>query len=136
MLLQSIGIIGSLLLATASFRSDSKDRRVSNLIGITNNHRKIWTQLRDQPALTRILEENPDLENRPVSRDEEQFVLFLILHLNASYHAIKDRMLIPPEQLGEDIRSFFTLPIPRSVWKKTRAYHNQEFMEFVESYIL
>ena len=84
MLLQSIGIIGSLLLATASFRSDSKDRRVSNLIGITNNHREIWTQLRDRPALARILEENPNLKDRPVSRDEEQFVHLLIIHLNTS----------------------------------------------------
>ncbi len=49
-LLNNLGIIGglvfsatSLLIAAASFRSDTKTRQVSNLLAMTANYREVWS---------------------------------------------------------------------------------------------
>src|SRR5258708_7781649 len=43
-LLQSVGIIGGLLLTTSALNSDARTRRVANLIEITRGHRDIWSE--------------------------------------------------------------------------------------------
>lgn len=54
-LLQSIGIVGGLLFTGVSLRIDTKVRRVSTLITITQQHRDIWTQLYRRPEMARHL---------------------------------------------------------------------------------
>lgn len=98
----------------------------------THQHRQIWSQLFSRPNLGRILKPNLDLKKRPITEDEELFVHFLILHLNASYYAIKRDVLLSPDRLGQDVKTIFSLPIPKAVWLKNKRFYDQEFIEFVE----
>jgi hypothetical protein len=34
--------------------------------------------------------------------------------------------------LRQDVRSFFSLPLPKAVWEKTKIFQNQDFVKFVE----
>jgi len=86
----------------------------------------------DEPKLARVLEAKLDLSKNPVTDDETRFVGFLILHLNASYQAIKAGVLMKAEGLAADIQEFFALPIPKSVWEKMRHFYDADFVTFVE----
>jgi hypothetical protein len=35
-------------------------------------------------------------------------------------------------ELADDVRGFFSLPLPRAVWEKTKANRNRQFVRFVE----
>jgi hypothetical protein len=37
------------------------------------------------------------------------------------------------EGLRRDIAQFFSLPIPKSVWGKTKPFQNDDFAKFIES---
>jgi hypothetical protein len=39
----------------------------------------------------------------------------------------------PRHKLRRDVRSFFSLPIPKAVWTKTKLLQNQDFAAFIES---
>jgi hypothetical protein len=65
--------------------------------------------------------------------DEELFVNFLILLLNASFHAMKNGVLTASEGLRKDVRRFFSLPLPRVVWEKMKPFQDTSFVTFVES---
>ena len=133
-LLQSVGIIGGLLFTAWSFREDSNNRKVQNVFALTAAHRDIWSNLYNHPHLARVLEETPDMTE--LSDEEELFVHSLILHLEASFLARKFGMNLHEEGLRRDIKEFFSLPIPRAVWHKSKAYQNSEFVEFVETAFL
>lgn len=81
-LLQSAGIIGSLLFTGIAIYSDTKSRRVSNLVALTRQHRDIWTDFSKRPELARVLDAKAKIGATPVSSDEEIFVTVLVLHLN------------------------------------------------------
>ena len=131
-LLQSVGIIGSLIFAAHAFRIDAKARYITNLIEFLKEHREIWIELYRHPALLRIFESKPDLQSKPMTPEEDTFVGFLILQLNASYQAMKNGMFISPQGVRKDIQEFFALPIPRAIWEKTKTFQNDDFVEFVE----
>ena len=132
-LVETVGIIGSLIFAAVSFRTDTKARRIGNLLRLTEQQRDIWRELLHRPELSRVLEPKPDLRTKPITLEEELFVGFLILHLNGAYQAINDGMFAPPEGLKADVRNFFACPIPRVIWEKTKALENGDFVKFVES---
>jgi hypothetical protein len=132
-LLQSVGIIGGLFFTAISLRIDANVRRVGNLITLTQHHRDIWTRLYTRPELSRVLHEKPNLAHRPVSYAEELFINLLILHLNSAFQAMKNGMSVSPEGLRKDIQSFFLLPIPKSVWVRSKELQNKDFVRFVES---
>ena len=131
-LLQSLGIIGGLLLTTVSLRADSRVRKVANLLTITAHHREIWTRLYDRPGLARILAARVDLEQAPVTNEEELFVLLVVLHLSSAQEAIKQGMFSIPDGLREDVGRFFALPIPRAVWQRIKSLQDVDFVAFVE----
>jgi hypothetical protein len=132
-LLQGVGIVGGLIYTGSALRSDAKARQVQNLFALTKQHREIWSMLFERPELSRVLESALDLATAPITREEELFVSFLIFHLNNSYRATQAGLFIGPERLREDIRGFFSLPIPQAVWKKTVPLQDRDFALFVES---
>lgn len=132
--LQSVGIIGGLLFTAISLRIDAKVRRVGNLILITQQHRDMWTTLYTLPELARVMNANADLKSAPVTIEEELFISLLILHLNSAFQAMKHGMFMKPEGLRKDIQSFFSLPIPKAVWDKTRVLQDDAFVRFVEGH--
>ena len=89
----------------------------------------------ERPELARILERRVDLQADPISDAEENFVNLVILHLNASHYAFTQGLFKKPDGLGEDVRSFFSCPIPAAVWQKTRRFRDRKFAKFVEDHL-
>jgi len=132
-LLQAVGIVGGLFFAGWSLHMDTEAQRVANLLNLTGQHRDIWKMLFEEPKLSRVLESEIDLSKNPMTGDESRFVGFLILHLNASFKAIKAGVLMKAEGLASDIQQFFDLPIPQAVWQKLRIFYDYDFVAFVET---
>jgi hypothetical protein len=130
--LQSVAIIAGLLFNATALRADAKSRRVNNLLTITANHRQIWTQFYQQPELKRVLDSEARLDEKGLTREEELFTRFVILHLNSAFHAIKNGMLMTPDGLRRDAAWFFSLPIPASVWERVKLLQDRDFAQFVE----
>src|SRR5260370_24950623 len=86
--LSAIGIVGGLLFPAVSLRSETKTRRISNLLILTQNHRDLWTQLLHYPPLARVLDKVADIRKQPITTDEELFVNFVIQHLNSAHQAM------------------------------------------------
>lgn len=131
--LQSFGIIAGLLLTTHSLRSETKTRRVDNLIALTESHRKVWTEFYRRPGLKRVLDERADVRKKKITREEEIFVNFIIFHVNCAFYAQKSGLVFKLEGLRRDISWLFSLPIPRMIWEKTKVLQNDDFVEFVEA---
>ena len=131
--LNAVGVVGGLFFTASSFRSETKTRRIANLLTITRSHREIWADFYQNPELSRVLNASADLTQCPVTRDEEIFVELVILHLSSVFHALKDDLVINQEGLRRDVASFFSFPIPRAVWERNKILQNDAFVAFVEN---
>lgn len=132
-LLSAVGVIGGLLFNGVSLRAETKARRTTNLIALTQNHREIWSEPRQNPKLSRVLDLKADTTGNPVTCDEETFVNSAILHLSCSYYAMQDGLVVKPDGLRQDIRCFFGLPVPAAVWERSKVFQNDDFVEFVDT---
>ena len=130
-LLSTIGIVASLAFTTHSLRAETKSRRISNLIRLTQSHREIWTELLKHPKLARVLAAQPPIAEEPITIQEEILVNLIIQQLHAAFHAMSDRLVIRQQQLGRDITDFFSLPIPHAIWEKNKVFQNDDFVAFV-----
>ena len=131
-MLNAIGVVGGLFFTATSVRSETKTRRIANLLTITANHRDIWSELYDRPGLARVLDPDVNVAKKPVRRIEEIFVIFVILHVYSVYQAMKDGLFVKLEGLSKDIGWLFSLPIPKAIWEKMKALQNEDFVRFVE----
>ncbi len=132
-LLQTVAITTGLFATVHNIRADRRERMVTTQFRIAAAHREIWSRLADNPSLDRVLSEDVDLAGNPMTIEEELLVQFLILHLRATFKARRAKMDFADDQIGLDTRAFFTLPIPREVWRRSRPFQDAEFVEFVES---
>lgn len=135
-LLQSVGIIGSLLFTAFTLRADAKARRIENLISITSNHRDIWKNLYTSPELSRVIDPAADLTKRSITQAEQVFVKLVILHLSSVYHASEVGVLQPPEGMQLDVRRFLSRPIPNAIWQRIKSLQDRDFVNFVETCLL
>ena len=131
-IMQTIGILGSLFIATRALRADTKSRRIENYINITSAHRDIWRLIFDRPELNRVRVMNIDLRSEPITPGERQLVLFVILHMATVFEAMRQDQVIPIEALKADIDDFLSFPIPNQIWQQLRDFQNNEFVMFVE----
>lgn len=134
-LLQSIGIIGGLFYTGFQIHLDIRTRRMEARFTITKHHRELWGSFADKPNLARVLDPNADLEEAPVTVAEREFVLQVILHLNAVFTAQHEGIAPLSSGLNADLREFFQNPIPLSVWKEGRAKRDPNLRRFVEKII-
>jgi len=132
-LFSSLGIIGGLLFTAVSFHSETKTRRIANLLTITANYREIWEELFHSPELARVIDPKADLAKQPVTPQEYLFVGQVISHINSVFYATNDELVIEWEGLRRDVAQFLSLPIPKAVWIKTKLLQNQDFAAFIES---
>lgn len=132
-LLSAVGIIGGLLFTAISLRSETKTRRIANLLTITANHREIWKQFLNRPDLARVLDANADVIKQPVTRSEEIFVNLVVQHIAGVYYAMNDELVVKVEGLRRDVAEFFLAPIPAAIWEKTKRMQNDQLVAFVES---
>jgi hypothetical protein len=132
-LLSAGGIIGGLLFSGHALRSETKTRRVANLLTITANHREIWKEFAHNPALARVLDAAASPSKLPITNVEAIFVNMVIFHISGAYYAMRDELVINMEGLRRDVSDFFSLPIPRAIWERNKVTQNDDFVAFVES---
>jgi len=132
-LLSAVGIIGGLWFTAIAFRSETKTRRVANLLSVTANHREIWKLYLNDKQLVRVLDPVADTRNQPITPAERLFVVMMILHINTVYSATQNELVVKLEGWRRDIADFLSLPIPRDVWEKIKASQNDDFAAFVEA---
>jgi hypothetical protein len=132
-LIQTVTVVGSLLLAAYTFHKDEKARRIANLIAIQQEYCGIWQTLYDHPELARVLEKRLDLTKHPVTTQEWLFVKMLILHLDNVRRANNIGMFVKLQGMQKDIQEFFSLPIPKAVWQRIKAFQNSDFVTFIEN---
>jgi hypothetical protein len=132
-LLSAVGIIGGLLFTAISLRSDTKTRRIANLLTITANHREVWKEFLNNPNLARICDTTADMAKQPVTDAERVFATLVILHMNSVYYAMSDQLVVEYEGLRRDIGRFISRPVPKAVWEKIKPFQNDDFVKFIES---
>jgi hypothetical protein len=134
-LLQSTGIVGSLLFTGVSLSRATRARRVETWFTITDHHRDLWREVLDRPELARIRDTSPDLSAYPVTDAERRFIQLLIHHLAATHLAIQSGAIDEPSGLRRDIVEFLSRPIPGIVWEESKRFQENRFVRFVESEI-
>src|SRR5882762_3069522 len=80
---------GGVIFAGLSSRAETKSRRVTNQLLITQNHRELWSLYLRTPEVARVLNPSADVSHEPVTQQEEVFVVMLIQHMNSSYQAVQ-----------------------------------------------
>ena len=131
-LFSAIGIIAGLWFRAFSLRSETKTRRVANLLTITANHREIWKEFLNNPKLARVRDAAADTAKQPVTDAERVFVNLVIQHINSVYYAMSDQLVVKYEGLRRDIAQFFSLPIPQAVWERMKVFQNDALVRFIE----
>jgi hypothetical protein len=118
---------------TKAQKEETKARRTSNLLAITANHREVWKNFPNSPELARVIDPSADVTKQPVTPVERFFVNTVISHTSSVYQALKGELVMEQEGLRRDVKSFFSLPIPKAVWTKTKLLQNLDFAAFIES---
>lgn len=134
-LLQTAAIVTGLFATVHNIRADRRERMVNTQFTIASAHREIWSRLADNPKLARVLRGDANTSEKAITLDEELLVQFLILHLRATFKARRAKMDFGDDRVALDTRYFFTLPIPRAVWERSREFQDADFVAFVESAI-
>jgi hypothetical protein len=131
-LLESVGIIASLVFSTIALFRDDRSRRVENFLTLISSHRDIWKETIREPALKRLFLSEVDLDQTPITAEEEVFVTIVFQQINATFYAMQNGLTINLEGLRQDIRQFFANPIPRDVWIRLKPLQNRLFAAFVD----
>jgi len=132
-LFSAVGIIGGLWFTAVSLRSETRTRRIANLLTVTSNYREIWKEYFNNPELVRVLDPAADVKSKPITPAEELFVGQIIFHISNVFYAMKDDLFIAQDGSRKDIAQFFTLPVPKAVWTKTKLLQNLDFAAFIDS---
>jgi hypothetical protein len=132
-LFSSVGIIGGLWFTAVSLHSETKTRRVANLLTITANYREVWKEFFGTRELVRVIDPTANPAKKPVTLAEEFFVNMVISHTSSVYEALKDELLTKQDGLRRDVKSFFSLPVPKAIWNNTKLLQNLDFAAFIDS---
>jgi hypothetical protein len=79
-IVQTAGIIGTLLLGIAVANREAKAKETENLLAIAEHHRELWTEANQRPELNRIYNETADTTTQPVTAGEENFLNLVFAH--------------------------------------------------------
>ena len=131
-LIQTVGVIGSLLMVAAAGRREAKAKEVENLLTLTELHRELWGSISQRPDLERIFQANVDLTAKPITFAEEESLNLVFVHFQTGWTVAKSGALITLAEMKADIRGFFSLPLPGAVWEKTKDKRNPRFVRFVK----
>lgn len=138
-LIQTVGIMGSLCLTAAASNQqakasnrEAKAKEVENLLTIAAQHQELWRGATQRKDLERVFRSDVDALARPATVAEAEFLNSVIVHFQTGWWIAKGGGITTLDEIKEDARSFFTLPLPHAVWEKTKQTRNKEFVRFVE----
>jgi hypothetical protein len=133
---QSLGIISSLIFGAVALRNSLRTQRVANLFQLTQYHRQLYSELFDRPELRRVFQQDVDLTKAPVTDNERLFVTLTILHFNLAFEAVRKKAIIPPEGLERDAAQFFARPIPKAIWLEIKSVQNRDLVTLLDKLII
>jgi hypothetical protein len=132
-LLQTCGIVAGLVFSALTMRRDVEGRRVSDQIGMAEQHRELWGAMLDNPKLERVLEATRDLQKEPITVSEEQFLISVISHYHTGWLLGRSGgSLVSLQTQALDAGWFFQLPLPAHVWAKVKSAQEPGFRRFIE----
>lgn len=124
-LVQTAGIIASLLFTSHTIRADGNARQIETLITFTEHHRQIWS----------LAFEVPEIANHYFGESEARkrlLVTLLIHHLHALFRAIQKGLIPEPAKMRQDIKAFFTDEFSKTIWTESAQYHEPDFVNFID----
>ncbi len=133
-LVQSIGIVATLLIAIATLRRQMHQTRVANSLLVTQHHRDIWKMSIENSKLNRTFTKKPDLFRKPITEAERTFVNLIFLHMCATLKAIEAKTIYPIDGMVADLVDIMSFPIPALVWREVAPYHDKIFAAYVDKH--
>ena len=131
-LLESLGIVGSLLFTAITLRKDLQAKRVTEYLTLAGQHRRLWGQLYRRPRLAHLLKPDRNLDALPVTSEERLFLELAFVHFHTGWLLAREGSLTPMSVLAADAGHFFGLPVPAYVWERTKSVLEREFVAFVD----
>lgn len=131
-LLQSLGIMVSLLIASFTLWRDVKSRKISNYIDLIQYHRDVWKMTMERPSLNRLFARQKELMKTALTEEEQQFLTFLFLHITCSFELQKSNHIINVEMLEYDVGELLKYPLIRKFWEENKRFYNSDFIDFVD----
>jgi len=131
--IQTLGIVGSLVFTALSIRQATNARKASDLLTLTEQHRHLWNEVYSRPGLTRIYEEKIDLLANPVTVAETLFLNEVIVHFHTGWQLSCHGSLLTLQAMKADARTFFKLPLPHAVWRQTTGTRDPKFVHFIDA---
>lgn len=131
-LVQSLGIVGSILLTTAALRSQARGQRLGHYLTLVADHRELWTEAHRRPDLSRIFRDDVNLSVAPMTTAEEEFLNLAIEHFATGWLMAKGTRLLSLNGLAADAATFFSRPLPRNAWERTRHARDPQFVKFID----
>ena len=131
-LAQTLGIVGGGVVATLTLRRELRARRMGDYLTMVSQHRDLWSEVHRRPDLARLFEAEIDLVAAPITVAEEEYLNLVIDHFHTGWLLATNRIVLKAEVLAADAREFFSLPLPRRIWDKTRRERDPLFVQFVE----
>ncbi len=108
-------------------------RRASDLLALSERHQELWAELYRRPELSRIRNKEVDLLAHPVTAMEVEFLRAVFVHFFTGYLLARNGSLLKMDVFEADVRDFFSLPIPKAVWRENRDGRDSQFVRFIES---
>lgn len=133
--LQSVGIVGSLVFAGHSAHAEVRARKVGDILTLSAHHRELWSEFHRRPDLVRILQRDIDLIAKPITLAEEEFLNIVFVHVQTAWELARHGGLLSLQTLRVDMKHFLGFPIPLIVWKGSRPHRDAKFVAFMNSNI-
>ena len=131
-LLQGGGIVAGLMFTGISLRHEVASRRLTAMLTLTQQHRELWSEVHRRPDLGRILAEEADLVGRPVTLAETEFLNIVFVHFAMGWELALRHRLISEAAFRDDVIRFCSLPVPRTVWERSKIGREPGFVRFVD----
>ena len=113
-LIALVSVIGGLF----AHLSTKRQERVEVNLSITEAHQALWGRFLGNPSLMRVTSDVVDIRKKPVTAEEEAFVLLLLAHLSTTLIAIREGKHSAPDGMLADVTTFYSKPVPLTVLKR------------------
>lgn len=130
--IQTLGIIGGLVVATLTMRRETRSRQFSDYLTMIQQHRELWSEAHRRSDLSRLFQPEVDLVATPATVAEEEYLNLVIDHFHTGWLLARSGVVLRMEVLEADARAFFRLPLPCRAWEMTRGRRDPKFVRFIE----
>jgi hypothetical protein len=121
------GIVG-----VATFRQAAEKADRDEYAMLVQQHNALGAEARERRDLDRILLANVNLEHEPPTAVEMMFLNDVIVHFESGWKLALKNTVLTQKTYTADVRKFFSHPLPREVWERTKDGRNPEFVRFIE----